>query len=244
MEEHFQLSGVSIKAVELVELFILHFTFSVRHTIFALQSFQLLNTMEFEYGQIEAVKEPTTTYITLVIKQKVAYGIKFRKFNVWKVEYLKKQLGEALREGTSVKFATVKNGHFYNLGAIEECQLSECFGCEAYIPFRRHTNLRECKNCCSIAKKSKVDTELKLVKRKLVEYQYSLGLTLTFIDEKEEGYTNHLYVSTIFENCPNFEKLCELNVGDKKAIYGWLKEDNDSFSFLEITDISDIKDIE
>ena len=45
--------------------------------------------MEFEYGQIESIEEPTNTYITLVIKQKVAYGIKFRKFNVWKVDYLK-----------------------------------------------------------------------------------------------------------------------------------------------------------
>ena len=89
-----------------------------------------------------------------------------------------------------------------------------------------------------------MDTELKLVKRKLVEYQYSLGLTLTFINEKEEGFTNHLYVSTIFENCANFHNLCELNVGDKKAIYGWIKEDNGSFSYLEITDIADIEDIE
>ena len=199
--------------------------------------------MEFEYGQIESIEEPSNTYITLIIKQKVAYGVKIRKFNVWKVDYLKKQLGEALQKGTSVKFATVKNGHFYNLGAIEQCQLKECFGCDAYIPIRQ-TNIRECKNCCSIAKKSKVDMALKLVKRKLVEYQYSLGLTLTFIDEKEESFTNHLYVSTTFENGANFEKLCELNVGDTKEIYGWIKEDNGCFSYLEITSIADIEDIE
>ena len=67
--------------------------------------------------------------------------------------------------------------------------------------------------------------ELKLVKRKLVEYQYSLGLTLTFIDEKEECFTNHLYISTIFKNDANFEKFCELNVGDKNEIYDILQKD-------------------
>ena len=199
--------------------------------------------MEFEYGKIEAIEEPSKSYITLIIKQKVAYGVKYRKFNVWKVDYLKKQLGEALQKGTNVKFATVKNGNFYNLGAIEECNISECFGCDAYVPFR-HTNQQECKNCCSIAKKSKVDMELKLVKRKLVEYQYSLGLTLTFIDEKEECFTNHLYISTIFKNDANFEKFCELNVGDKNEIYGWVKEENGSYSFLEITNIANILDVE
>ena len=112
--------------------------------------------MEFEYWKIEAIDETSKTYITLIIKQKDAYGVKYRKFNVWKVDYLKKQLGEALQKGTNVKFATVKNGNFYNLGAIEECNLSECFGCNAYVPFRR-TIQQECKNCCSIAKKSKVD---------------------------------------------------------------------------------------
>ena len=199
--------------------------------------------MEFEYGKIEAIEESSKNYITLIIKQKVAYGVKYRKFNVWKVDYLKKQLGEALQKGTNVKFATVKNGKFYNLGAIEECTLSECFRCDAYIPFR-NVNQQECKNCCSIAKESKLDMELKLVKRKLVEYQYSLGLTLTFIDEKEECFTNHLYISNIFENDANFEKLCELNVGDKKEIYGWLKEENGPYSFLEITNIGNTLDME
>ena len=199
--------------------------------------------MEFEYGKIEAIEESSKNYITLIIKQKVAYGVKYRKFNVWKVDYLKKQLGEALQKGTNVKFATVKNGKFYNLGAIEECAFSECFGCDAYIPFRS-VNQQECKNCCSIAKESKLDMELKLVKRKLVEYQYSLGLTLTFIDEKEECFTNHLYISNIFENDANFEKLCELNVGDKKEIYGWLKEENGPYSILEITNIGNTLDME
>ena len=78
--------------------------------------------MEFEYGKIEAIEEPSKAYITLTIKQKVAYGIKYRKFNVWKVDYLKKQLGEAFQKDTNIKFATVKNGNFYNLGAIEEYQ--------------------------------------------------------------------------------------------------------------------------
>ena len=83
-----------------------------------------------------------------------------------------------------------------------------------------------------------------MVKRKLVEYQYSLGLTLTFIDEKEECFTNHLYISTTFEIDTNFKKLCELNVGDKKETYVWIKEENGPYSFLEITDIANTLDME
>ena len=74
--------------------------------------------MEFQYGKIESILESAKTYITLIIRQKVAYGLKIRKFNVWKVDYLKKQLGDALKKGTDVKFTTVKNGNFYNLGSI------------------------------------------------------------------------------------------------------------------------------
>ena len=199
--------------------------------------------MEFQYGKIESILESAKTYITLIIRQKVAYGLKIRKFNVWKVDYLKKQLGDALKKGTDVKFSTVKNGNFYNLGSIEECELSECLGCDAYIPFRV-TNQPECKNCCSSAKKSKIDMELKLVKRNLVEHQYSLGLTLTFINEKESCFINHLYVSTTFENCANFEELCELNVGDKTGIYGWITEENGHYSYFDITSIANTKDME
>ena len=47
----------------------------------------------------------------------------------------------------------------------------------------------------------------------MTEYQYSLGLTLTLIDEKEECLTNHLYVLNIFENSVDFQKLNVLKVG-------------------------------
>ena len=64
--------------------------------------------MEFQHGIIEDVDESNNSYIKLFIKQKVAYKTKLRKFNVWKSDYLKKQMGEALKKGTEAKFTTVK----------------------------------------------------------------------------------------------------------------------------------------
>ena len=89
-------------------------------------------------------------------------------------------------------------------------------------------------------KKIKIDKELKVVKRSIAKYTYSLGITLTFIDEKEECLINHLYVSTTFQNNVNFKELHELKVGDKKQICGWTTEENDHCSFLEIMGIMDV----
>mgnify|MGYP005634709179 CR=1 FL=1 len=232
---------MSIKAVEPAELFILHLKFSVRNAIFALQSFQLLNTMEFEYGKIEAMEESEKPFITLTIRQNIAYEAKLRKFNVFNVKYIKKQLGEALQKGTNVKFTTIKNDKFYNLKTIEECGFSECFGCGAYTPERNKQQM-ECEKCYGSQKKLKLDKELKVVKRSIAKYTYSLGITVTFIDEKEECLINHLYVSTTFENNANFKKLHELKVGDKKQICGWVREENDHCSFVEIMSIIDIQE--
>ena len=71
--------------------------------------------MEFKYGTIEAIEESDgKPYIKLKIKQNVAYGIKYRKFNVFNVKQLKKQMGDALKKDTEVKFTTIKNGEFTN----------------------------------------------------------------------------------------------------------------------------------
>ena len=181
--------------------------------------------MEFEYRKVENIEESDKAYITLVIEHKIAYRTKTRKFNVWKIDNLKKQLGEPLMKRTGVKFTTIKNGEFHNLAMIEESELSECFGFGAYTPFR-HKQQLECEKCFGSAKKSKIDTELKLVKRNLVEYQYSLGITLTF------------------ENSTGFKKLCELQAGDKKHICSWITEKNDHYLFFEISNITDIQEME
>ena len=73
----------------------------------------------------------------------------------------------------------------------------------------------ECEQCFGRIAKLKIDMELKLVKKAIVEYQYSSGITLTFIDEKEECLTNHLYISNTFENSVNFKRLSELKKGEK-----------------------------
>ena len=73
----------------------------------------------------------------------------------------------------------------------------------------------ECEQCFGRIVKSKIDMELKLVKKAIVEYQYSSGVTLTFIDEKEECLTNHLYISNTFENNVIFKRLSELKEARK-----------------------------
>ena len=196
--------------------------------------------MEFEYGKIEAIEESTKHYITLTISQKVAYKTKLRKFNVWNVNYLKKQMAGALQKGTNVKFIGIKNGDFYKLRMIEESEFSECFGCGACTPLRNKQQM-ECEKCYGSLKQSKLDDELKLVKRKITEYKYSSGITLSFIDEKEECLINHLYVSTSFESSTIYSKLCQLKVGDKKHIRGWITEENDLNSLFEIIDVDDIQ---
>ena len=87
---------------------------------------------------------------------------------------------EGLQNGTSVKFSTVKSGEFYNLNTIEESELSECFGCGAYTPQRNNQQM-ECEKCYGSQKKLKIDKELKIVKKSIAQYKYSL----TFIDETE-----------------------------------------------------------
>ena len=66
------------------------------------------------------MEESEKSFITLTIRQNIAYETKLRKFNVFNVKYIKKQLGEALQKGTNVKFTTIKNDKFYNLKTIEE----------------------------------------------------------------------------------------------------------------------------
>ena len=198
--------------------------------------------MEFEYGTIEAIEESDgKPYIKLTIKQNVAYGIKYRKFNVFNVKHLQKQMGYALKKDTEVKFTTIKSGEFYNLATLEKSELSKCFGCDAYTPFRNKQQM-ECEQCFGRIAKLKIDKELKLVKKTIVEYQYSSGITLTFIDEKEECLTNHLYISNTFENKNNFKRLSELKEGEKKRICGWISEEHGHYSFFDITDIAEIEE--
>ena len=121
--------------------------------------------MDFEYGKIEAFKEFDKPFITITISQKVAYKTVSRKFNVFNVKYLKKQLGESLQIGARVKFTTIMKEGFYNLASIEESEFSECFGCGAYTPLR-HEQQMECEKCYGPMKKSKLDKDLKLVKKK------------------------------------------------------------------------------
>ena len=58
----------------------------------------------------------------------------------------KKQLGEALQIGASVKFTTIMKEGFYKLVSIEESEFSECLGCGAYTPLR-HEQQMECEKC-------------------------------------------------------------------------------------------------
>ena len=193
--------------------------------------------MEFEYGKIESFEESNKPFITLSIRQNVAYDTKIRKFNIFNIKYLKKQIGEALQKGTMVKFSTIKSGSFHNLNTIEESELSECFGCGAYTPFR-HEQQTECEKCYGSQKKSKLDKELKLVKTSIAEYKYSLGITLTFIDETEENLINHLYVSNTFENNSMYNKLTQLKLGDITQVCGWICEENAHSSLFNIIGVT------
>ena len=49
--------------------------------------------MNFEYGKITDLKEDERGYISISINQNLAFRKVSRKFNVWDVEYLKKQMG-------------------------------------------------------------------------------------------------------------------------------------------------------
>ena len=100
----------------------------------------------------------------------------------------------------------------------------------------------ECEKCYGSQKRLKFDKELKLVKRSIVEYTYSLGITLTFIDEKDECLINHLYVSTTFENNRIYNNLSKLKVGDKIEVRGWMQEENDHCSMFNIIDIVNVQE--
>ena len=197
--------------------------------------------MEFEYGKIESFEEHNKPFITLSIRQNIAFDTKIRKFNIFNIKYLKKQMGEALQKGTTVKFSTIKSGSFHNLNTIEESETSECFGCGAYTPFR-HQQQMECEKCYGSQKKSKLNKELKLVKKSIAEYEYSLGITLIFIDETEENLINHLYVSNTFENNIMYNKLTQLKLGDIIQVCGWICEENTHSSLLNIIGIMDDKE--
>ena len=71
--------------------------------------------MEFEYRKIEAIEEFDKPFITLTIRQNVAYDTKIRKFNVFNIKYFKKQMAGNLEKGKNIKFSTIKNREFYNL---------------------------------------------------------------------------------------------------------------------------------
>ena len=197
--------------------------------------------MEFEYGKIESFEEFNKPFITLSIRQNVAYDTKIRKFNIFNIKYLKKQMGEGLQKGTSIKFSTVKSDDFYNLNTIEKSELSECLGCGAYTPQRNNQQM-ECEKCYGSPKKSKIDKELKIVKKGNGQYKYSQGITLTFIDETEQCLINHLYVSNTFENNIIYNKLVHLKIGDKIQIQGWIQEKNDHASFFDIVAIDDCQE--
>ena len=100
----------------------------------------------------------------------------------------------------------------------------------------------ECEQCFGLIAKLKIDMELKLVKKSMTEYQYSSGITLKFINEKEECLPNHLYISNTFENNVNFKRLSELKEGEKKRICGWISEEHGHYSFFDITDIAEIEE--
>ena len=194
--------------------------------------------MDFEYGKIEAVKEFDKPF---TISQKVAYKTVSRKFNVFNVKYLKQQLGESLQIGARVKFTTIMKEGFYNLASSEESEFSECFGCGAYTPLRQEQQM-ECEKCYGPMKKSKLDKDLKLVKKKITKFPFSFGITLSFIDEKEECLINHLHTSNTFENSAIYHKLCELEKGDRQHVLGWVSQENDYHSFCKIVDIDDTQD--
>ena len=77
---------------------------------------------------------------------------------------------------------------------------------------------------------------MELVKKKITQLPFSLVITLSFINEKEECLINHLYISNTFENGPIYHKLCELE-GDRKHVLGWVSQENYYQSFCEIVDI-------
>ena len=196
--------------------------------------------MDFEYGKIEDIEENEKGYIIISISQNIAYKTILRKFNVWNVDYLKKQMGEALQRGTDVKFLAVKNADFYKLQTIEESSFSECFGCGGYTPLRNKQQI-ECENCFGSMKRIKIDKELKLVKKNIKQHRFSLAITLTLIDEKEECLNHTLYVSTTYESSPLYNKLCQLTVGNKKHIRGWMNDfDDQPTNFFEMVDVDDI----
>ena len=219
-------------------LSLLNLQLAVRHELFTLETKVSLPThkMEFEYGKIESFEEFEKPFITLYISQNIAYDTKIRKFNVFNIEYLKKQMGKGLQKGTSVKFSTIKSGEFYNLNTIEESEMSECFGCGAYTPQRNNQQM-ECEKCYGSPKKLKIDKELKIVKKRIAQYKYSQGITLTFIDETEQCLINHLYISNTFENNIMYNKLVNLKIGDKIQIRGWIQEENDHSSLVNIVAI-------
>ena len=151
-------------------------------------------------------------------------------------------MGVALQIGTDVKFLAVKIGNYYKLQNMEESGFSECFGCGSYTALRNKQQV-ECENCFGSMPRKKIDKELKLVKKNIKQNKFSLAITVTFIDETEECLNHTLYISTTFENSPLYNKLCQLKVGNKKHIRGWMNDDEDQpTNFFEMVDVNDIYD--
>ena len=196
--------------------------------------------MDFEYGKIVDLKEDERGYITITINQNIAFKKISKKFNVWDVEYLKKTMGAALRIDSMVRFRSVKSGRFHKLKAIEESAYSECFGCGGYTPERSNQQL-ECEHCIHAVVRERIDKELKVVKKAVKEYKFSSGATLSLVEEAEESLIKTLYVTTVFENTPLYEKACGLEVGSVQRFRGWQKDsDSALITFFESVDIDEV----
>ena len=196
--------------------------------------------MNIVYGNITDLKEDERGYITISINQNLAFRKVLWKFNVWDVEYLKKQMGDELQIDSSVRYQAVKNGRYYKLHTIEESVFSECFGCGSYTPIRDAQQM-ECENCVHSMARERIDKYLKVVKKNIKQYKFSSGVTLLLVDEAEESLVKTLYVTTVFKKTALYGKACGLDVGSVQQFRGWVNNsDSQLTTFFEAVDIDNM----
>lgn len=183
-------------------------------------------------GRIYQIYDTQKGYVALVIATNVPFKTFWKKFNIWNLDKLENQFGDNFKDGDFVKFSYDVDAQFPKLETIELTSLDSCFICHAYYREENAQRL-SCGMCYGAEKLDRVNDSLKLVCAKLKQYEFSKGLSLTFLEE----LTDVLYIACIFANNPLYNEVLKLKTGSVYQVGGWKTRrlENGNF-FIDLVD--------
>ena len=183
-------------------------------------------------GRIYHIRDSEKGYISLVIGINVPFKTLWKKFNIWNLKKLNNQFGDNFKDGDFVKFSYHVDGHFPKLDTMEAITLDSCFICHAYYREENAQRL-SCGMCYGVEKLGRVNDSLKLVCARVKQYEFSKGLTLTFLEELNDV----LYIACVFEKNPLYNEVLKLKTENIYHVGGWETKrlDNGNF-FIELVD--------